>query len=141
MIKTIRSNGKAYSVPSGIAIAGLLSMLITVMLSAVIAGSLNTEKMTWEQAGYWIMAMLFTASYIGSKYAIITIKRQRFAVSAMLGLLYWGMLLCITALFFGGNYGAIWETAGLIGAGCGTAALLSVPTGKKSNRKTRRVYR
>lgn len=141
MENRIRSSGKASSVPGGLAIAVFVSMITTVVSSALIANALNQETITWTQAGYWIMGMLFIASLIGAKCAFAAIKRQRMVVSMMSGVLYWGILLCITALFFGGKFGAVWETAGLVGAGSAVAALLSLPRTGKNQRKTRMRYR
>jgi len=141
MTTTIKHAGKASSIPGGMAIAASISIIITIASSAVIANFLNTEKITCEQAGYWIMGMLFLASFIGGKCAFAAIKRQRIAVSIMSGALYWGLLLCITALFFGGNFSAVWETAGMIAAGSGSAALLSVPVKRNYRKNFGRVHR
>ena len=141
MTSAIKQTGKAYSVAGGLVIAASVSMMITLVLSAAIAHFLNTEKITWQQAGYWIMGMLFSSSFTGGKCAYISIKRQCFVVSMMSGILYWGLLLCISALFFGGNFGAVWETAGIVGAGAATAALLRAPATKKHTMKARRAYR
>lgn len=140
---TTRGNGmgRANSIPGGLTIAASVSMVITVTMSAVIAYFLNVEKMTWLQAGYWIMGMLFAASFAGGKCAYASIKRKRIAISMMAAALYWGLLLCITALFFGGEFDAVWETAGIIGAGAGTAALISVPNNRNKRKKTGRGYR
>jgi len=62
------------------------------------------------------------------------VKRQKVAICMMSGVLYWGLLLCLSALFFGGDFSAIWETAGMIAAGSGSAALLSAPRKKKPAR-------
>ena len=131
--------GKAGAVPSGILTGGIVSMIITLLFSGVIAYALSDEKMTWQDAGYWIMGMLFAASYTGAKCSYMLIKRQRGPVSLMTGFLYWGMLLCTTALFFGGNYSSLWETVGIIVAGCGCAVLIKMPDGKKRGRRFRRL--
>lgn len=134
------NTGKAKSVPFGMLLAVSVSLVITVLISALLAGALDAEKVTWAQAGYWIMGMLFAASFLGAKSAMIAIKRQRILVAVMSGLLYWGMLLCITALFFGGNFSAVGETAGLITAGSASAALIWMPEGAKKRRKVRSVH-
>lgn len=131
----IRHTGKAKSIPAGMGIAASVSMFVTLGSSAALAGALNAEKVTWEQAGYWIMGMLFLSTFLGAKCAFAAIKRQRAVVSVMLGVLYWGILLCVTALFFGGKFGAVWETAGVIAAGCGTSALVFRTKNKRMGRK------
>lgn len=136
-----RSAGKAKSVPAGMGISAFMSMGITLILSVVIAYFLNNETITWAQAGYWIMGMLFTASFIGSKCAYGAIRQQHLLVSVMSGILYWGLLLIGTALFFGGKFGAVWETAGIIAAGSCSAALLSKPFTGNNGGKKKRSYR
>lgn len=136
----IKHSGKAKSIPAGMAIAVSVSMLVTFGGSAVLAGALHAEKVTWEQAGYWIMGMLFLSAFLGAKCAFAVIKRQRGAVSMMLGVLYWGILLCLTALFFGGRFGAVWETAGVIAAGCGTSALIFRSNNKRIGGKRGNRY-
>ena len=141
MRTSIKQSGKASSVPGALTISAAVSILITLAASLLIANFLNSEKITWEQAGYWIMGMLFTASFIGGKSAIMATKRQKILISIMSGILYWGLLLCMTALFFGGDFNSVWETAGIVLAGCGSAALLTVPAGKKNRKKVRGCYR
>ena len=141
MTTRMNSQGKAKSVPEGLAIGTSVSLIITVILSALIAHFLNTEKITWNQAGYWIMVMLFFASFMGGICAYISIKRKRFAISVMSGLLYWGAMLFSTALFFGGDFSAVWETAGIITAGTVTAALISIPHRRKSSVRKGSMYR
>lgn len=141
MTSGFKQTGKARSIAGGLAIAAAVSMTLTIVLSAAVAYFLNEERVTWQQAGYWIMGMLFAASFIGGKCAYLSVKRQYFVISIMSGILYWGLLLCISALFFGGNFGAVWETAGIVGAGAATAALLRSPGGKGRNRKATGAYR
>ena len=129
MAATTRYTGRTMSVPAGLAAGALASMITTAILTIGIAISLNGEKLAWTQAGYWIMGMLFLGAFLGAKVAYGAIKRQRLAVSMLSGLVYWGLLLCITALFFGGDYEGVGVTGGLIAAGSGTAALI---TGQKS---------
>ena len=139
MVNTVRPAGKTKSVPGGMAIAGSISIGITLLGSVIMAFMMDAEKITWEQAGYWIMAMLFLSAFAGAKGAIAAIKRQRLAVCAMSGGLYWGLLLCITALFFGGNYEAVGETAAIIIAGSGCAAMVSLPRKKSAKGKRRKL--
>lgn len=141
MTASIKHSGKAGSVPGGIAVGVAVGMVTTLMLSLAIALLLNAERITWLQAGYWIMAMLFLTSFLGAKCAYAWIKHQRLLVSVMTGLMYWALLLCFTALFFGGQFGAVLETAGIIGAGSGTAALITMPNPAKYRKKPGRAYR
>ena len=140
MKRSIKRGGQAYSISGGLVFSATVNMFITFLFSVIIAYALNKEKITWEDAGYWIMGMLFSASFLGAKTAVITVKHQKMIISIMSGVLYWGLLLCITALFFGGNWSSIGETAAIIIAGCGCAALLSVPDKKQNKRRQNRQY-
>lgn len=140
MQKIINHNGKASTVASSMVMAGLTSMFTTIIATAVITNFIHTEKIAWNHAGYWIMVMLFISSFIGGKYAIYAAQMPKMIISLMSGLLYWGLLLCITAIFFGGNFESVWETAGVILAGCGCSALLGLPN-SKNRKKSARAYR
>lgn len=138
MNQTVRYTGKTRSIPAGLAISAGVSMGITLILSAGIAYGLNAERMTWEQAGYWIMGMLFAASFLGGKSIYAAVRRQRLAVSILSGVLYWGLLLFLAALFFGGEFQAVGVTAGIIFAGSMVSALISrSDSGKRSTKKGR----
>jgi peptidoglycan/LPS O-acetylase OafA/YrhL len=131
MITAGRSTGKTMSVPGGLALSGAISMGITLLASLLLAKLLDSQTISWEQTGYWIMAMLFAAAFAGAKAAIGAIRRQRLVVTLMSAALYWGTLLCLTALFFGGNFDAVPETALVIIAGSGCAAMVSLPQKKR----------
>ena len=134
MFQTIKHPGKAGSVLTGMLVATLISTIITLTLSALIAIFLNSEKITWVQAGYWIMGMLFLAAFSAGKGAYIVVKRQKFVLAAMTGVLYWGMLLCATCLFFGGNMNSVPETGGIILAGSFAQILLCHSNSKKQRK-------
>ena len=138
MISAIRPTGTARSFPVGTLLAGFVSMIITFILGSIIAKSIHIEKITWEQAGYWIMITIFVASFLGGKYAIKLIKHQNLMISIAAGIIYWGLLLCITALFFGGKFDAVLETAGIILSGSVSAALISKPKRKKTTTRIKR---
>lgn len=133
--------GKAVSVPTGLFFSLLTSIFITITVIAIIAILLLQNKITWKETGYWIMAMLLISSFAGSRMAIETIKTQRYLVSFMAGTVYWMILFCIAALFFGGNYSSVLETDALIISGSITAALLHIPQKHRTYAKRRRSYR
>lgn len=134
----LQRNGKASSIPAGMAISSLFSIITTMIICAVIAYLLDQEKISWEETGYIIMIELLITSFCTAKIAANAIKRQVFLVSVMSGILYWGLLLCITGLFFGGKYSAVPETALLILAGSVTGALLSISKSSRTTRRTRK---
>lgn len=118
------------SMPGGLAVGGGVSLGITLLLSAVLAWLVHRETMTMENIGYGILAMLLLASFLGAETAFGQIRRQRLLVCGLSGLIYFALLLSITALFFGGQYSGVGVTALLILAGSGAAALLGLRQGR-----------
>lgn len=139
MTSLIKQTGKSKSLPESMLISAVISISVTVIGSLAIANGLQQEKISWEQAGYWIMAMLFLASFLSATSTILFTKRKRLAIACMSGLLYWGLLLCLTALCWGGQLAGIWETAAIIGAGACSAGLLS-PINRKTGHRRKRGY-
>ena len=123
IIKSTRS-GKAMSVPLGLGISLAAEIILTITAISIISILVHQNKLAWNSIGYGIMITLLITSFLGSKVAIATVKRQYLLISIMSGVLYWSFLLCVTALFFGGNFSSIIETAILIISGSITAVLL-----------------
>ncbi len=135
MVVNQKATGKAISMPMGLLVGSGVSMGITLAAAAVLAKLLDSERLAWENVGYGIEITLIAASFLGAMAAFRKVKRQRLVVCAISGVLYFSMLLAITALFFGGQYETVWLTAILILAGSGGAALLGLRGGGKGRRK------
>ena len=131
MLNYQKPTGRALSLPMGLAFGAMISIIITLMSAILMGYLLNTEKMLWESSGYGIMLSLLIASFAGSKASFSRIKRQCLLVSLLSGMVFFGILLSATALFFGGQYEGAAVTGLLILAGSGTAGLLH---NKKSGR-------
>lgn len=130
-------SGKTVSIPSGLFYGGTASIGLTLLLSILLAKLLETEAILWENSGYWIMGMLLLSSFLGAWVSIGRIKHQRLVVCLMAGLVYLGLLLSITALFFGGQYDGIGVTALLVLGGSLSAAFLG--NGDKRGGKRRKA--
>lgn len=139
MVVNQKATGRAISMPVGLLVGCGVSMAVTLIAAGVLAKLLDSEKLAWENVGYGIEATLLLASFCGSMAAFRKIKRQRLVVCAVSGILYFCMLLALTALFFGGQYESVWLTAGLILAGSGGAALLGLRGEGKGRRKKIRM--
>lgn len=126
MVVNQKNTGRAKSIPSGLAFGALISLLVTLLSTLVLAKLLETEVIIWERIGYGIMVLIFAASFFGALSAYRKIRRQRLIVCMLSGFLYFGILLSMTALFFGGQYESMGITATLVLAGCGLAALLGI---------------
>lgn len=136
--KNLRS-GKALSVPAGLAASLATNVMITFTLVGLTSYAVYKQIIAWEKCGYCIVVMLLVSSFLGTKVAVAAIKTQYFLIAVMSGLLYWGVLTLLTALFFGGNYGPVLETAALITAGSVTAVLIKRPARGRNVRNLRRL--
>jgi len=123
MIVFGKTGGKATSMPVGFFWGGVSSIVITLLISAVVAWLVISQKITQDQVGYGVMILLIIASFAGAKVSYGKIKRQRMIVSFASGLVYFGILMSVTALFFGGQYNGVGETALMIFCGSALAFL------------------
>lgn len=125
MVTNHKPTGRAMTMPAGLALGVAVSIGITILSSALIAKLVESERMQQTQIGYGVMVVLMASSFLGALLAAEKIKRLRLAVCALSGVLYFGCLMSITALFFGGRYEAVGVTGLLVMGG----AMLAVLTG------------
>ena len=140
MVSNWKPTGRASSVPAGLGWGALASVGLTGVLSLLLGKLLQSELLGWDGAGYWIMAMVLISAFWGALISAACIKRQRILVCGLAGLVYFGFLLSLTALFFGGQFEGVGVTAALVFGGCGTAGLLGMREnrgGKKGKRRKR----
>lgn len=130
--------GRTLSLPAGVAAGIGVSLGISAAAIAVLAKLVDSETLAWENIGYGIMVMLLAASFLGALTAYRKIKRQRLMICLLTGMVFFGILLSMTALFFGGRYHGVGVTFLLILAGSGCAGLLGLREGKGRGRKRRR---
>lgn len=130
-----KTTGTTMSMPGGLAMGGLISLGITLAGSAILAWLVDEEMMAMESIGYGIMVMLLGASFLGAVTAYGKIRRRRLLVCAASGLVYIGILLSITALFFGGQYSGVAVTVLLVLAGSVAAGMLGLGQGRGGRRK------
>lgn len=125
--------------PGGLAVGAGVSLGVTLLFALVLAKLVDSERMAFESIGYGIMALLLAASFLGALTAFGRIRRQRLLVCGLSGLVYFGLLLSITALFFGGQYDGVGVTALLVLAGCMSAGLLGLRQGRGGKGKKLRL--
>ena len=132
-----KPTGMASSIPRGLVISGLIGVITTLIGAAIVAYLVDKELLDELKIGYAIMVMLLLASYLSALTAWKKIKHRRIIVCLSAGGVYFGILLSITALFFGGQYQAVGETAMLVLCGSMLAAMSGLKG--KSSSKYRRV--
>lgn len=134
MVVNRKHTGRAMSLPAGLAVGAAGSLAMTIILTAVLAKLVEAETMPVENIGYGIMALLVISSFAGAMIAFGRIKRQRLMVCGVSGVIYFAVLMSITALFFGGQYSAVGVTALMVLAGSAVAALLGLRQGRGAKR-------
>ena len=125
--------GTAVSMPAGIAIGCVVSLLLTLAGSSLAAKLISDEILKDTAIGYGSMLIVLLASALGAVTAISKVKRRYLQVCLLSGVSYYGLLLCITALFFGGQYQGMGVTAMLVLAGVGSVVLLGTKEKKTKN--------
>lgn len=139
MVLNQKPTGRALSMPGGLLVGAVWSLGITLVLAAVIAKLVDSEVMPESSIGYCVMGLLTAASLIGSLAAFRKIKRQRVLVCLISGGIYYGILLAMTALFFGGQFTGMGVTALMILIGSGAAALAGLREGRGGSKKRLKV--
>lgn len=135
------ATGRTKSIPEGLTIGGIISLGITLAGTALLATLIDRQIMDMEQVGYGILVMLLIGAFLGALASYRSIRRRRLLVCLASGGVYLGLLLCITALFFGGQYSGVGTTAVLILAGSAAAALMGMGQGRGGRRPSRRHHR
>ena len=125
--------GTAVSMPAGIAIGCVVSLLLTLAGSSLAAKLISDEILKDTAIGYGSMLIVLLASALGAVTAISRVKRRYLQVCLLSGVSYYGLLLCVTALFFGGQYQGMGVTAMLVLAGVGSVVLLGTKEKKTKN--------
>ena len=132
-----KPTGTASGIPGGLAWGTLASLAMTLAGAGITAKLIDGEILSWDDSGYAVLVILLLSAWLGAIAAAGRIKRQRLLVCIAAGAVYFGMLLLITALFFGGQYSGVGETALLIFCG----SMLGVFTGYrgKTGRNRRKI--
>ena len=124
MVMNRKVTGTAASLPVGLAVGAVVSSAVTAAGSALAAKLVLGGSIPEGAIGYCAMVILLLASALGAWTAAGRIRHRRLYVCMLSGAVYYGCLLMLTALFFGGQYQGMGVTALVVLAGCVTAALL-----------------
>ena len=120
--------------PKSLGISMIVSVGSALVGSAVGAWLLSLEKLEEGNIGYITMILLLVSSFLGALVATRLINEKRMLVCLCAGGVYLLSLLGITALFFGGIYSGVGESALVILAGVLSVALIALK-GTKSTKK------
>lgn len=142
MVVNQKVTGRASSVPVGLAIGAGMSLGITLLLSVLAAWLISAEYIREEGIGYLVMIILLAASASGGTLAGYKIKKMKMQVSALTGVIYFALLLALTALFFGGQYEGMGTTLVMVLLGSGAGGMAgSFRTGSFQKSRHRKIHR
>lgn len=124
MVKNRKVTGRAMGMPLGLAVGAGVSMGCTLVLSVLTAKVLDCQWMPESKVGYAALGILLLSTILGAEAAWGRIRRRRLLVCGASAGIYYGLLLCVTALFFGGQYTGMGVTALVIAGGCAVCILM-----------------
>ena len=126
MVSKKKASGLASTIPGGVGLGAALSLGITLIGACISALLIHKEIVDENAVGYCSLVTLLLASSLGAVLAMNRTKRMRLQVCLLTGACYFLSLLCITALFFGGEYTGVGVTALAVLGGSGAVALMSI---------------
>lgn len=123
MEQAMKHTGRARSMGIGLLMGGLTSLLVTIGGSMLSAALILKNDLPEEAVGYCSAGIIFFSTYLGAQLAAAQIKHRRLYVYSLSALIYFGCLLSMTALFFGGQYQGVAVTGLVVLAGWGVCVL------------------
>lgn len=135
-----KKNMKIAGIPAGIGLGSLVGLLLSVLGAAATAALVAGEKMAEQQIPYGTAAVLLLGAFGGAFLASAIAGEKRMIVCIGCGIVFYVVLLCVTALFFDGTYENIWETALLVLGSSAAAGLVGMRKNSTSyKRRNRRI--
>lgn len=129
-MKTMFKRNTASSLPVGIGIGLLVSLVITMIGAALTAYMVDKQIIPQDALGYGCVVTLLMSACCGALVSVKRVKRLRMQVCMISGACYYIMLLGITALFFGGQYEGMGITALVVLGGALAVAIAGMRGGK-----------
>ena len=126
--------GKRAPVPAGLAWGALASAVTTVLGAGMIAKLAGGEILEEGKLDYAAMVLVILASWTGSLVSYGAVGRGRLPICLASGAVYFGLLIILTAVCFGGRYSGVAPTALLIFCG----SMLGVFRGLREKRGGKR---
>lgn len=134
----INRNGKVKTMPIGLALGALTGMGITLASAVGAAKMIDAGTAGENTIGYFAMGILLISSFAGTIVAVNSIRHRKLMVCGLSALIYYAILLSMTALFFGGQYQGMGVTALVVACGSVVAALISLRQGRGASAKKQR---
>ena len=108
-MKQIKIDNKI-SYGAGIGAGMLVSILTTLLLTAIGAWLIDRGSVNETSINVMVIVIHFISAVFGAWAAYALLKKRRLIVCTGTGVAYAILMICLTALFFGGQYSGITET-------------------------------
>lgn len=129
--------GRASSIPAGLAVGALISILVTVGICVIGGWMIGCEMMEQNKIGYCSITALLASSILGSMVASKKVQRKRLLITLVSGGIYYAVLVAITIIFFDGSFQGMGVTFITVLVGVLVSALL--PNGSRKARTGSRL--
>lgn len=139
MVANKKVTGTAWSMPGGLAWGAGISSVITLFGALIAAHLISSGMISQTNIGYCSMVILLLASFLGTRGAVKRIKHRTLFVSAMSAIIYYGLLLSCTALFFGGIYQGMGVTGLMVLSGAVVSVLMSTRGEGRGHRRKGKI--
>lgn len=116
-------SGKGISIPIGIAIGVVTAIGVTLLGALAMAAMVIRETVPMDGIGVGAMGILILASALGSWIGSGLTKQKKLLVCGLTALVFYLVLLSVTAVCFDGVYDGMGLTALLLTAGAGVPLL------------------
>ncbi len=142
MVANRKVTGRTLSVPAGIGLGAAACVVLTLAGAALLAWLSGRETISDSGLGIGCGLVLLISSSTGGILAAALIRKQRLMVCTITAASYYGILLGMTALLFGGQYQGMGVTLVCVLAGAALAAMpVFLGVRSKGAAGKRRVFR
>ena len=118
--KSMKNTG---SIPMAVLFGVCMSLLVTVLGSGGVSFLIHREVLSETAMIYGVIILLLISSYMGGVTGYRKVNEKRLLVSMLTALIYFLILMIMTAIVFEGKYSGIGVTGMVIFCGAALAAL------------------
>ena len=127
-----KMSGRGMSIPVGIAIGVVVSVAVMLIGALALAYLVIRETVPIDGIGFGASVILVLATALGCWIATVLAKQRKLLVCGLTALVFYLVLLSVTAVFFDGVFSGMGMTALMTLIGAGGALLPGMP--KKSGK-------
>ena len=132
---------RAGSIPASLASAAVVGVAATAAGAGLMSWLIIREVLSELSIGYSAMGILLIASFLSAWVALSRAQKKAMVVSALSGLIYYGILLLVNMLCYKGGMEGTLVTGLLVLGGTGAALLLFLKRSEEGGRRRRKNKR